>query len=221
MSILVSTTEPQKLQELGTASWAPEKVGCDFLVLSGKKRIGVQRKKFPDDFLSSYADGRIGEQIGRMQKLRQALFIIEGHGRWSTEGELIGSSHFQNLTIQQLFGMFYTLMFLHGRPVLWVRDMKETGQALAELDAWVRKEKHESTIRRPKPTKSSWGQVSNEQWASHLLQSFPGVGPGTAENIVKHFGYVPLTWTVAVEEMEEVPGIGTATAKKLMGALEA
>lgn len=217
--MLIAPTEPQRLTDLGTTSLTPEKFGCDILVIAGKNRVGVQRKAFPNDFLTSLADGRLYTQLNMMQSLERSFVIVEGRGKWTTDGELM-SNNFRSLNRGQLFGLFFSIMFEFGTPVLWVEDIGETVEVLVVLEHWVGKKKHNSLKTRPGPKKDSWGKVGNKGYASHLMQGFPGVGPDMAERIVEHFEGVPLTWTCSPEEMLEVAGVGKVTVGKMWDALE-
>jgi ERCC4-type nuclease len=216
--VLVSPTEPPRLKDLGIVSPLPEQNGCDFLIVSGKTMLGVQRKKFPEDLLASLADGRIYEQLKTIrEKDIRALFIIEGYGSWTPDGELVGMRRF---TYSQLIGLFASIMFEFAVPVLWVRDIRATIMTLESLESWAGKDEHYSLLRRPGPKSDSWGKVSREATASHLIQSFPGMGPGRARAWVRHFGGPMLQWTVTEGEMAKVPGIGKLTAKRLKEALD-
>jgi ERCC4-type nuclease len=44
------------------------------------------------------------------------------------------------------------------------------------------------------------------------------VGPELADRVLDKFGGVPGEWTVTVEELMEVPGIGRKKAEAMMGA---
>jgi ERCC4-type nuclease len=218
--MLISPTEPQRLRDLGKTSLTPEKHGCDILILQGKTRVGVQRKKFPNDFLASLTDGRLYTQLPLMMELGRAFVIIEGHGQWTPDGELLGSTTYQRFTLDQLYGLFYSIMFEFGVPVLWLRDMNATIHALEVLDHWAAKTKHRSLKSRPGPGQDTLGRVSDRAWAEHLIQGFPGVGAELAGRMVEHFECVPLTWTVSVDELMEVQGIGKVKAKRMYEALE-
>lgn len=218
--MLISPTEPQRVRDLGKTSLTPEKYGCDILVLAGKTRIGVQRKKFPNDFLASLSDGRLYQQLPAMIGLGRAFIIVEGYGKWTNDGELLGTSHFQRFTLGQLYGLYYSIMFEFGVPVLWLRDMNATVDALGVLDHWAKKAKHKSLKSRPGPDRDTLGRITERAWAQHLLQGFPGVGPELAGRVIDHFGAVPLTWTATIDELMEVPGIGKTTAKRMYEAME-
>lgn len=216
--MLVSPTEPPRFHDLGSLSSRPEKYGCDFLVTAGKTMIGIQRKQFPGDFLASLADGRLYEQLHRMGNLDHVLFVLEGRGKWTTDGELIHSD-FAQFHVSQLNGILFTLAFEFGVPSITTRDVNETHRVLVDLDHWAHKEKHMSLKRRPGPPKDSWGRVTNKSYGIHILQSFPGTGPDLAARILEHFGKVPLRWEVDEDELMEVPGIGKVRAARLIQAL--
>lgn len=215
--MLVSPTEPRELKAIGKVSAIPERNGADFLIVGKNGRLGIQRKLFPQDLLASLADGRLYEQVHQMQVLDHRALILEGHGRWTMDGELLDVRQFSR---QALYGLFFTLAFEFGVQVFWVKDMKETTQVLRWLEAWFAKERHDSLRRRPGPKGDSWGKKGNREYACHLLQSFPGVGAGLASNIFDHFGRAPLKWDVdGVEKLMEVPGIGKGKAEKMWEAL--
>jgi ERCC4-type nuclease len=106
-----------------------------------------------------------------------------------------------------------------GVVTLTSERSSETLSILEYLPKYYSKD-HRTLSVRPKPS-SSWGTPNTKLTQSHLLQSFSGIGPKTAEAIIDKFGGVPLTWTVSSKELSEVPGIGKLTAKKLMSALDA
>lgn len=184
-----------------------------------RNRIGVQRKQFPADLLSSLADGRLYGQLPSLTDLDLSLLVIEGHGRWTEDGELIADKYHQ-FTIKQLHGLLFSIMFEFGVPSIWVADMKDTADVLMNLEAWAKKAKHTSLKSRPGPDKSSWGSTSEKHLAAHVVQGFPGVGQELAGRIVDKFEGVPLAWTVEIGEMMTVEGIGEKKASMMYGALK-
>lgn len=148
-----------------------------------------------------------------------SLLVIEGHGQWTEDGELIADKY-HRFTIQQLHGLLFTVMFQFGVPSIWVGGMDDTADVLLNLEAWAKKEKHTSLKSRPGPNKSSWGKQTQRHLAQHLMQGFPGVGGELAGRIVDKFEGVPLTWTVGMDELLEVEGIGKKKASGLFHALD-
>lgn len=220
--MLISPTEPKKLKEIGKVSSVPERHGCDFMILgkTRKVKIGVQRKKFPDDLIASLSDNRLYLQLQHMMDLEMALIILEGRGKWTDDGELLGTDYMR-MTVDQMRGLLFSIMFEFGVPTFWVEDMDETIEVLETLEAWANKKKHLSLRRRSGPKKNSWGTAGNRMFASHILQGFPGVGPDMADKIIDaNSGFVPLTWTMSADELLAVDGVGKVTVGKLMKALD-
>lgn len=213
--MLISPTEPQPIRDLGKSSILTEKYGADILMLVKNIRVGVQRKLFPDDLLASLADGRLYDQVRKMNQLHHAVLILEGHGQWTTDGILMSKYTF---TQTQLHGLELSLAFEFGIQVFQTRDMRETIDLLTNMERWLHKPAHTSLLRRPGPSKDSWGQKTARLNGIHLLQSFPGVGPTIAARIYDHFGRVPLAWEEGVD-FTEVPGVGKEKAKSLKEAL--
>jgi ERCC4-type nuclease len=218
--MLCSPTEPKPLKKLGKVSSVPENYGADFLIMGKKIRIGVQRKQFPGDLLASLTDGRLYDQLPRLSELDRAILVIEGHGRWTEDGELIGDSKYHRFTIQQLHGLLFTVMFEFNVPSIWVANMDDTARVLTNLEGWANKDKHTSLKSRPGAGKSSWGSTSEKHLAQHILQGFPGVGGELAGRIVDKFEGVPLTWTVGLDELMEVEGVGKKKADNMYHALD-
>lgn len=216
--MLISPTEPFPIKQLGIVSPMPERYGADMLMLSRKVRTGVQRKKFPEDLIASLADGRLYEQVHQMSELERRIVILEGYGKWTTDGTLV-DLYGMAFTKEHLYGIVFTLAFEFGIEVYQVRDINETMRMLTALEKWTEKAKHNSLRTRPGPRTDSWGTRGNREYSIHLLQSFKGIGPDTAAKIYDTFGRAPLQWTVTEEELRTVPGIGKPTAKRLWEGL--
>jgi ERCC4-type nuclease len=215
--MLVSPTEPFPIKALGTVSYLPERFGADVMIMSKKMRTGVQRKKFPEDFIASLADGRLYQQVEMMRQLDRSMLIIEGFGQWTSDDMLMDAR--LNFSRQQLFALFFSISFEFGLQIFQVRDINDTIRMLRTLDVWAQKDKHNSLRSRPGPAKDAWGRRGSKEYAAHLLQSFQGIGPELAMRMVEHFGKAPIQWEVTEEELRGVPGVGKLKAKKIWEAL--
>jgi ERCC4-type nuclease len=214
--ILIAPTEPAFLRSLGRTSSLPEKHGCDFLIPVAPSFVGVQRKAV-SDLLASLTDGRLGKEVAQIASstlLCQAILIIEGDVEWTNENILIQAHH--RFTKDSWYGMLLSTQRA-GLNILQTGSLKETSELLQYLPKYASRP-HRSLLTRPKP-QSSWGKGTNASYASHLLQSFQGVGVVTAQAILDRFGGPPLEWNVSEEELASVPGIGKLTARRLMNAL--
>lgn len=216
--IRVSPAEPRFLWDLGEVSSEPEKLGCDFLWDSPLGRVGVQRKEI-HDLLSSLGDGRLQREVGQAQSLDLAYVVIEGLLQWRKDGTFFGG-HWgvrYRFSKKHLAGLSFSLTS-RGIGLLFTDTSEQTAQLIRWLYDWSHKPNHLSLQARPKP-QGAWGTTSNHDYAVHLLQGFQGIGPGTAEKIIEAFGGVPLAWTVTVDQLRSVGGIGPKRARALYEAL--
>lgn len=217
--IFVAPTErhPAMVKLADKTSMLPETYGCDVIWRAHNQWWGVQRKEIKD-FIASILDGRLAKELGQMKgHLALPIVCIEGKLQWTHSGELMNTgSYGQKISRQQYHGMLFSLMH-EGCHVMFTDNTQDTAELCRDLAAWSQKETHHSLTRRPGPDQAvMWGKASNLDWAKHLLQGFPGIGPQVAEDIIKHFGKVPLQWTVTIPELLKVPGVGKVRAKALI-----
>jgi len=212
------TEQSPHLTTLGPTSPLCESNGCDFLSISPTARVGFQRKEI-NDFFNSLVDGRLQKELAQIEAsliLTQAVLIIEGPISFTTEGSLLSTSYSQ-VTRAQLRSIEAGIQ-LRSIVVVHTDSTKDTASAITSLAIYFGKANHTALDRRPKVS-SGWGRTTTRAFASHLLQSFPAVGPQVADRIYQHFGGVPIAWTCTAEDLMAVPGIGRRTAERLIAAL--
>lgn len=213
--MLIAPSEPAILRAIGTTSSLPEKYGVDILFPTPNGLAGIQRKEI-SDYIASIRDGRLGKELVQMQQLSFRALILEGKLSWTNQGQLM------NGQVEWNKGQHYSsLMSVQDSNVVLLPtdSMGDTIALSQQVEKWLQKEKHSSFLQRPKP-KGKWGKATNKDWACHLLQSFEGVALGTASAIYDHFdGHIPLAWTVTMEELMMVPGVGPKRAESLVKSL--
>jgi ERCC4-type nuclease len=212
--VLIAPTEPKALRELGTVNLAPERLGVD--ILWGVPQVGlvgVQRKVFPGDFLASMDDGRLAKEVSQMRGLNISVLLLEGRGTWTTDGQLV-TRWGKSWTRQAHRRFLYTLRS-HGVWVEWTDHLEDTIACLADLENWAAKTKHTALSTRPAPKRDSWGRLTDRDYALHLIQSLPDVGPELAARIYESFG-VPLKLSITETDLLTVHGIGKAKAKRIV-----
>lgn len=222
LRILGAPSEPaEAIEELDAiVSSLPEEVGADYLIYSNHGVWGAQRKEFPWDFTSSFSDGRLTKETTRLVQLDFFEIIIEGAPRYD-DGMLrmreFGGRKYSEAQIEH---MLMSLKFVKGTPVTWTSNIHETAKYIKLVASFFEEEKHTSLFRMPKP-KGQWGIRTADDKKHAVLQSFEGVGPSLADNILHHFhGRLPLKWTCAFDELLLVRNIGHSRATKLWQTLE-
>jgi len=221
----IAPTEPPELRSLGHTSLLPESMGCDVLYYSYRPTlcIGFQRKEIKD-FIASLIDGRLTKELGQIASdnhLSRAILILEGRLIWTTDGKLANGtftgSTFDKYTLRKLLINIQS----SGIFICQTDDLPDTISTIQHISSYLAKPNHDSLLRRPKnSSKDGWGRTTNSSFASHILQGFPSIGPGTALEIYNRFGHIPLQWTCTEDELISIPGIGRKTAQKLMDTLK-
>jgi ERCC4-type nuclease len=207
----VSPTEPPALRALGQTTGQPEQHGCDVLWTGATGLVGVQRKTLTD-LAVSLRDGRLAREVAAMRLLAVRVLLVEGRVRWSPTGMLTTAR--PSLSKDQLRGLLWSAQH-RGLWVVHTDDLEDSVAAIAHLHGWLDKPRHTALeIRR-----SATPPTRSREWAVHLLQSFPLVGPVSAANIHDHFGGAPLSWSGSLDDLAAVKGVGPIRAQGLWSAL--
>lgn len=215
--IFVSPTEPKALRDIGIVTPHSEEYGCDIYWTVNDKKYGVQRKEFPNDFLASVHDGRLGEQINKGAGLDMMVLLLEGKPVWTNDGKLIrtnGGKRFPWTKTQHR--NFLASVQTRGCQVQWSDGLYDTISCVQDLATWSGKEDHSSLDRREGAAKDRWGRRTNLSWQKHFIQGIPGIGPKQAAAIIEMHGF-PFRLTVTEEMLMLVPGIGKTRAAKIVG----
>lgn len=193
----------------------PEKHGCDFFYLNPTGIIGYQRKTLPD-LAASLQDGRLHYELDQIESsatVTHAFLIIEDNLSRTVDGDLF-SAQISIRTVRS----FIAKCAVRQVGYLPSNDPRDTIRCILDVSKYIGSDSA-SHNHRPKQLKDSWGTVSSDAYSLFLLQSFPGIGPKQALAIYKHFGYVPIAWTVTASDLMNVKGIGKKTAESLIAAL--
>lgn len=217
--IYVSPAEPKLLHSLGRTHSKPEKKGVDFLFPAHSLWVGIQRKVFPNDLLSSLSDGRIHSQLAQMSSSNLAfkVLILEGRGNWTGQSLTSSLYHYHaSFTRKQLTGILLDLAFVWDVIPFYSDSIYQTADLIAYLYDWFRSDTHNSLNRIPKPNPWKIEHPKHNQF----LQGFPGIGSKMAGSILSHFGRFPLSWDYTADELQKIPGIGKKRAQGMVEFLE-
>ena len=209
---MVAGTEPAALKKLGRSSNLPEKYGVDVLWSAHGELCGVQRKEVKD-LLASVRDGRLGKELAQMKGLGFRALCIEGVAQWTTEGQMV-KQYGEPWSREQWTGLLLTVQ-MRGCWVLESSSVPDTARVVAECIRWSEKTEHKSLLSRPGAV-ASWGTTPDDRdFAVHVLQGFPGIGPELAARIYDRFGRLPFTLSCTDEELRAVDGLGPKKIKQL------
>lgn len=216
--MICSPTEPAQLRDAASSvSMFPENFGADLVVgIHAGGWAGIQRKEVRD-LCASIEDNRLTEQLVKLRQLPMSMLIVEGELEWTNDGEMLGArNRFKSITRDRFDGVMWTVQS-EGTWVCFTSGLSETIRVAKHFEKWVGKPR-KGLATRPQVT-AAWGSPDSRDFQIHLLTGFPGVGPELAERILDHFGRVPWTWNVTVDEMMQVVGIGKRKAEQIMGVV--
>lgn len=215
--LLISPAESSPIiRDLGTFSRLCEDNGVDILWQSELGEwCGIQRKEL-HDLIASLHDNRLTKELIQMAELDVRILIIEGVPKWGPDGNML--DRFSHWSRKGHHNLIQSLS-MSGISVHQTTDTQDTAHVIAGLVEWSNKPSHTTLMSRTKNIGKKWGEPTSEEWQLWVLQSFPGISITRARQIIKHFGTIPLLWTVSAQDLEQVPGIGKTTAARLVACL--
>ena len=211
--MLIAPSEPKAFSALGETSSVPEQYGADMLVIAPGYLIGVQRKTFPADFLSSLYDGRLATSITKLAQCRGRILVLEGRPKFTTSGVLANADRYPNFRLATLQSIMLDAAINFGVATFWTDDTAGTVNLLERIEGWVTST-HASLNKRPSE-RSDYERDTQRDRGAHLLQGFQGVGPSLAFAIYDQFQGVPLHWAVSKKDLEKVDGLGPKRVNSL------
>jgi len=218
-----SSGEPKALMSIANkVSTFPERFGCDILV-ENAATVGIQRKEI-NDFLSSIADGRLGDQRLKMLhngQLDYRIILLEGKLVYTSDGILVNQSYSNRVITKDMIEQILLTLASEGFIIVKTNNLSDTIDYVEIVDKWSRKTEHSTlSSKRQLEIEDDWGRASNADWQAHILSMLPGVGIKTARNIVKHFNGSPVRWKVSKKRLMEVPGVGRKTVENIYPAFD-
>ncbi len=169
---------------------------CDYLI-GGE--VCIERKT-PRDFLNSIYDGRVFDQVRRILEVyERAILLIEGPflGLTQREGRVIA-------------GAMAGLLRM-GASVVCLADRDQTCWFIAAL---AREGRGGPVVARRRPKLASLSEAQ-----LYVLTSVPGIGPKSAEALLRRFGTLKGVFQASFPELRSV--IGEKRAQRLRDLLEA
>lgn len=218
-NILVSPNEPKELLAPFTPDHSCEAYGMDFLIPTKIGMIGVQRKTI-NDLLSSSSDGRLSTQLAKSADLHLKILILEGKIRVTVDGYLMDNGYGGRQWHRKSIIKMLLTMQMHGYWLLRTEDVTDTIYHLTIIAEWGNADKHTTGFSRPTAKKDSWGRTSRETIGVHILQGWPSIGQGTAENIFTEFDCVPMQFSRPKHHLLQIPGLGKHRLEKMMEVMD-
>ena len=171
--------------------------------------IAVERKTI-NDFVSSMINKRLIHQMQDLKKnYKFPLLIIE-----KEEHQAIYKPSRMNIHENAVRGMLLSVATDFGIPVIITEGYEDTAVYLMLLAKKQEKGKKEISL----AAKRKAFSLKDQQQI--ILESFPGIGPSTAKNILKHFKSIKNFSNASLEDLKKVPKMNKKKALILKRLLE-
>lgn len=173
-----------------------------------KGSTAIFERKTVSDYASSIMEGRLDDQIQRMQATTDDVFIL-------VEGDLTETDTLQHTALsgESIRGHMASTMVRHGIPVVLCSDKPRLVDMMTRV---ARKTMEDPTSTRLLDT----GPIeSNEPPTMRMYGCIDGVGPATAESLFQKYPSIDLLLSAPNDDLTEVEGIGEKTASTIRRTL--
>ena len=174
-------------------------------IVSGE---AVVERKSAYDFAHSLFDGRLFEQASRLSESYPIVVYI-------VEGDPFRVRRFAGRR-EQLTAALVALILDYNVKVIYSVGPDHTASIIASLARRMQQAGRRGVVIHKKPK-----LCSTREWQLYILQSFPGIGPKTAERILERFGSIEAFVRASMSEIAKVPGIGEKKAEEIKRILMA
>jgi len=163
-------------------------------------QTAIERKTV-SDLISSMINKRLIQQLKHLQNYPQRLLIIEGNLQEILEED-------SNIS-KALRGLILSIINNFQTPIIQTSDSEDTAKYLITLA------KQQLKPQTPISLHSRIPKSIKEQ-KQYILESFPNIGPRTAEKLLEKFKTLSNTFQATEEELEEVLKKRVGEFKELM-----
>ena len=162
----------------------------------------VVERKSAYDFARSLFDGRLFEQARRMsESYPMVVYVVEGD-----PGRIRRYAGRQ----KQLYSAMAALTLDYDARILISSGPQATAEIIKALARRIQGQAGGRLVIHKKPRLEDV-----EAWQLYVVQSFPQVGPKTAEKILEHFGTVERFCRATMAELSKIPGLGEKKAEAI------
>ena len=162
------------------------KVG-DYIV----KGVVIERKTIPD-FISSMLNRRLLKQIEELKQYEDKLIIIEG----LSEKEIYNDEN-SGVNSNAIRGLLLSIVLKHKIPLIFSKNSEDTAKFINVLS---KKKEKEISLNAKKHS------LNKKEQLQFIIEGFPGIGPKTAQGLLKKFRTIQNILNASEEELKETIG---------------
>lgn len=210
MTGLANPSEPHVIRR--ALKWIDADLPTDYMFYAQGLKVPIERKEVPGDFMASWYDGRLTEQVGHMAEGGLGILLLEGSFPVRRDLHIQLGPQVSQISIVEITNR---LVSYHMRGIITVQSpsMQMTPYILRGLYDLFSKPEHLSLLERPTlKVPSSWRMPTKKIRGLHFIQGIFRVGPKRAMKLWEKAGKLRLISVLTREELQETigPKLGAA-----------
>ena len=181
---------PSELMHLGIEVEFKHLKVADYLV----GEVAIERKTI-SDFISSMINKRLIRQLEELQQYQYKLLIIEG----LEEQELYNdkSEIEQGVNANAIRGFLLTILLRFKVPIIFSKNEEDTARFINLI---AKKKRQEPSLNVKKKS------LNKKEQLQYLIEGFPGIGPKTAQKLLKEFKTIRSIINAPLEKVHKLIG---------------
>ena len=170
---------------------------ADYIV----KDVAIERKTI-NDFVNSMINKRLFNQIQELQQYKNKLLLVEG----IDEQELYSDDE-SGVNGNAIRGFLLSILLKHNIPIIFTKNAEDSAKFISVLS---RKQTKEMALKAKKRI------LNKKEQLQFIIESFPGIGPVTAQKLLKKFKTIQNIINASEEELKETIGKKAEVVNKLV-----
>ncbi len=169
---------------------------ADYIV----KDVAIERKTI-NDFVSSMINKRLFNQIQELQQYKNKLLLVEG----IDEQELYSDDE-SGVNGNAIRGFLLSILLKYNIPIIFTKNYEDSAKFISILS---KKQTKEMALKAKKRI------LNKKEQLQFIIESFPGIGPVTAQKLLKKFKTIQNIINASEQELKETIGKKSEVVKRL------
>ena len=160
---------------------------ADYIV----KDVAIERKTIKD-FVSSMINKRLFNQIQELQQYKNKLLLVEG-----VDEQDLYSDDKTGVNGNAIRGFLLSILLKYNIPIIFTKDYEDSAKFISVLS---KKQSKELALKAKKRI------LNKKEQLQFIVEGFPGIGPKTAQKLLKKFKTIQNIIGASEKELKETIG---------------
>jgi len=170
---------------------------ADYIV----KDVAIERKTI-NDFVNSMINKRLFNQIQELQQYKNKLLLVEG----MDEQELYSDGK-SGVNGNAIRGFLLSILLKYNIPIIFTKNYEDSAKFISVLS---KKQTKEIALKAKKRI------LNKKEQLQFIIEGFPGIGPKTAQKLLKKYKTIQNIISASEEELKETIGKKAETIIKII-----